>query len=106
MNREEILAKSKQDNRGKDIADLEVSKASMQLGWLIAVCTLSFVAVVEAIVYDRMNSGIFFGVMTGCAAIFISKYRKLRKPHELFVSIMYVIAAVAFLIAWVLQLIR
>ena len=59
MNREEILAKSKQENHGQDIANLEVSKASMLFGWITAVCMLAFVAVVEALVHDRMNSGIF-----------------------------------------------
>jgi hypothetical protein len=51
MNKEEILAKSKQENRGQDIANLEVSKASMQFGWITAVCLLSLVDVVEAVVY-------------------------------------------------------
>lgn len=106
MNREEILEKSKQENQGKDIADLEVSKSSMQFGWLVAVCLLAAVAVVEALVYDRLNNGIFFAVMAGCSAIFISKYWKLHKRHELIVSIIYVFATVAFLIAWILQLAR
>ena len=37
MNKEEILAKSKQENHGQDIASLEVSKASMLFGWITAV---------------------------------------------------------------------
>ena len=104
MNREEILAKSKQENHGQDIANLEVSKASMLFGWITAVCMLAFVAVVEALVHDRMNSGIFFAVMAGCSAIFINKYLKLRKRHELYIAIVYIIATVAFLISWILQL--
>ena len=104
MNKEEILAKSKQENHGQDIASLEVSKASMLFGWITAVCMLAFVAVVEALVHDRMNSGIFFAVMAGCSAIFINKYLKLRKRHELYIAIVYIIATVAFLISWILQL--
>ena len=104
MNKEEILAKSKQENRGQDIANLEVSKASMQFGWITAVCLLALVAVVEALVYDRMNYGIFFAVMAGCSAIFINKYLKLRKRHELYITIVYIIATIAFFVAWVLQL--
>lgn len=99
MNKEEILAKSKQENHGQDIASLEVSKASMLFGWITAVCMLAFVAVVEALVHDRMNSGIFFAVMAGCSAIFINKYLKLRKRHELYIAIVYIIATVAFLIS-------
>ena len=94
MNKEEILAKSKQENHGQDIASLEVSKASMLFGWITAVCMLAFVAVVEALVHDRMNSGIFFAVMAGCSAIFINKYLKLRKRHELYIAVVYIIAAI------------
>ena len=104
MNREEILEKSRQENRGQDVADLEVSRSSVVLGWIVAVCALAVVAVAEALRYERMNSGIFFGVMTGCAAIFIRKYLKQRKRHELVISVVYSAAAAAFLIAWILQL--
>ena len=104
MNREEILEKSRQENRGQDVANLEVSKSSIVFGWIIAVCMLAVVAVAEALKYGRMNSGIFFAVMAGCSAIFIRKYLKLRQRHELFISIVYVIASVAFLVSWILQL--
>ena len=89
MNREEILEKSRQENHGQDIANLEVARSSIVFG---------------AIKYDRMNSGIFFAVMAGCSAIFIRKYLKLHKKHELYISIVYVIAAAAFLVSWILQL--
>ena len=57
MNREEILEKSRQENRGQDIANLEVSRSSIVFGWIVAICLLAVVAVTEAIKYDRMNSG-------------------------------------------------
>ena len=104
MNREEILAKSKQENHGRDIADLEASRAGMQAGWIVALCVLAAVTVVEALVYGRMNSGAFFAVMAGCAAIFTFKYRKLHKRHELLLAVLYAVAAAAFLIAWIIQL--
>ena len=104
MNKEEILAKSQQENHGQDIANLEVSKASMLFGWITAVCLLSLVSVVESFVYNRVNNGIFFAVMAGCAAIFINKYLKLHKRHELVIAVVYVFAAIAFFIGWILQL--
>ena len=104
MNREEILEKSRQENHGQDIANLEVSRSSIVFGWIVAVCLLAVVAVTEALKYDRMNNGIFFAIMAGCAAIFIRKYMKLRKQHELYISIIYVVGAIAFLVGWILQL--
>ena len=104
MNREEILERSRQENRGQDVANLEVSRSSIVSGWIVAVCLLAVVAVTEALKYERMNFGIFFAVMAGCSAIFIHKYLKLRKQHELIIAIVYVVASIAFLIAWILQL--
>ncbi|MBR2822260.1 MAG: hypothetical protein IKE24_01025 [Clostridia bacterium] len=106
MNREQILEKSRQENRGQDVANLEVSRSSTVFGWVVSVCLLAVVAVTEAIKYGRMNSGIFFAVMAGLSAIFICKYLKLRKKHELYISIVYVIAAAAFLVSWILQLVK
>ena len=106
MNREEILARSQQENQGQDVVDLEVSKASMKLGWLVVVCLLAFVTVVDAIVFERMNSEVFFAVLAATSAVFFSKYLKLRKRHELFIAIIEAVAAVAFLISWILQLIH
>ena len=106
MNREEILALSREENQGQDIANLEASKNSIQFGWIVAVILLSVVAVVEAFVYGRMNSGIFFGINSGCCTIFILKYLKLRKKHELYIAIIYGFAACMFLIVWIVQLIK
>ena len=104
MNREEVLARSQQENRGQDIASLEISKACILVGWIVAVVLLAFVSVVDAVVYDRMNNEIFFAVMAGCATIFLLKYQKLRKRHELVIGIVYTFAALLFLTAWILQL--
>ena len=104
MEKEEILARSKQENRGKDMVDLEVSKSGIQIGWIAAVCLLAMVSVVDAMVYERMNSGIFFAVCSGCSAIFAYKYMKLRRKHELFVALLEGAAAILFFISWILQL--
>ena len=104
MNREEILEKSRQENRGQDVANLEISRSSVVLGWVVAVCLLAVVAVTEALRYERVNNGIFFAIMAGCSAIFIRKYLKLHKQHELIISVVYAVAAIAFFIAWILQL--
>ena len=104
MNRDEILLRSQRENKGQDVASLEVSKACILVGWIVAVVLLAFVSVVDAIVYERMNNGIFFAVTAGCAAIFLLKYQKLRKRHELVIGIVYTVAALLFLTAWILQL--
>ena len=104
MNKEEILMRSQEENGGRDLADLEISKYSTLIGWLTVLCILAVVSVVDALVFERVNNEIFFAVMSGLAAVFIYKYRKLHQRHELFVSICYVVAALAFLTSWIIQL--
>ena len=105
MNREEILAKSQQENHGQDIVNLEVSKNGMQIGWVVIICLLAFVSVVNAIVFERMNSEVFFAVTASTSVIFFYKYMKLHQKHELFVAVIDTVAAVAFLISWIIQLV-
>ena len=106
MNREEILAKSQQENRGQDIANLEVSKNGMQIGWVVIICLLAFVTVVDALVFERMNSEVFFAVTASTSVVFFYKYMKRHQKHELFVALIDAVAAIAFLISWIIQLSR
>ena len=105
MNREEILARSQQENHGQDIANLEVSKNGMRIGWILIICLLAIVTVVDALVFERMNSEVFFAVTAATSVIFFYKYLKLHQKHELFVAIIDAIAAGAFLISWIIQLV-
>ena len=105
MNREEILARSQQENHGQDIVNLEVSKTGMRIGWVVLICLLAIVTLVDAMVFERMNSEVFFAVTAATSVIFFYKYLKLRQKHELFVAVMDAIAAAAFLISLIIQLV-
>ena len=104
MKREEILAKSQQENHGQDIVNLEVSKNGMHIGWVVIICLLAVVTVVDAMIVERMSSEVFFAIMASNAVIFFYKYRKLHQKHEIFIAIVDAVAAAAFLVSWILQL--
>ena len=106
MNKEEILAKSKIENRGMDIVNLEVSKNSMQVGWVVIIMLLSAAMVITAITKAKMSYDICFAILAGSAAVFGYKYLKLRKKHELIFTILYGLGALACLVGWIIQLTR
>ncbi len=106
MNKEEILAKSKLENRGMDIVNLEVSKNSMQVGWVVIIMLLSAAMVITAITKAKMSYDICFAILAGSAAVFGYKYLKLRKKHELIFTILYGLGALACLVGWIIQLTR
>ena len=106
MNREEILAKSKQENKGMDYVNLEASRNSMQVGWVVCLVLLALAMVVNAIVRGLASYELGFAMLAGCAAIFGYKYAKMRKKHELIFTICYALGALGFLAGWITQLLK
>ena len=54
MTKEEILEKSRSEMKGRDIADIEISKSAIQTGWLVAVSLMAIIVVVDAVVFSRI----------------------------------------------------
>ena len=104
MNKEEILAKSKLENRGMDLVNLEVSKTSMQVGWVVIILLLSAAMVFTAITKEKMSYDICFSILAGSAALFGYKDMKLHKRHELIFTSLYGLGALACLAGWIIQL--
>ena len=105
MTREEILEKSQNENKGKDVADIEASKNCMSIGWIVTVSIVAVVTVVNALL-GKPDFGGLFATMTGLSVVFFLKYVKLRKRHELVTAVMYCIGAVCFAAGWILFLIK
>lgn len=96
MNKEEILAKSRAENKSMDELEKNVldkaGKISTQVGLLL--CCL--IAVLEVIFTGKVSMGswtIYFGILT---TQFLVKYCKLRQKHELLVTIFYCVLFLAF----------
>ena len=106
MTREEILERSQNENKGRDIVENEFIKKNFVVCWIVSLAAASVVAVIEAIVLEKQNSGLFFALMSGLFSFFLMKYIRLRKRHELFITVMYGIAAVCFLISWIISLVK
>ena len=104
MTREEILEKSQNENKGKDVAEMEIIKNALMIGWAVTVCLVGVVLILNGIVLGYENMGALFAVMSGLFVVFLIKYLKLRKKHELFITIAYGIAAAAFLVSWIMTL--
>ena len=105
MTREEILEKSKSENKGKDFADIETSKNCMSIGWIVTVSLVAIVTVVNALAGKPDFSGLF-ATMSGLSVVFFAKYAKLGKRHELACAVLYCIGAVFFAIGWIIFLIK
>lgn len=104
MNKEDILAKAQNENKGRDYADIEAQKSGTRAAYFVAVLLVIIVDLVNGFVLGNVNRGMDFVLFTMAFVAFLTKYLKLRKRHELFVAIMWGLLALMMLVLWILQL--
>lgn len=104
MNREEILKNAQAENNGKDYADIEAQKTGTRAAYFVAVLLVIIVDTVNGFVLGYVNRGMDFVLFTMAFVAFLTKYLKLRKRHELIVTIMWGLLALSMLACWILQL--
>ena len=104
MNRDDILKKAQAENSGKDYADIEAQKSGTWAAYFVAVILVILVDTVNGFVLGYVNRGMDFVLFTMAFVAFLIKYIKLRKRHELFVTIFWGALALMMLALWILQL--
>ena len=104
MNRDDILKKAQAENSGKDYADIEAQKSGTWAAYFVAVILVILVDTVNGFVLGYVNRGMDFVLFTMAFVALLTKYIKLRKRHELFVTIFWGLLALMMLALWILQL--
>ncbi len=105
MEKEEILAKSRKENQSKDLIEVQTIQNGAQIAYVIGMCIALIFVIVEAIVHHEVNYMVLAVVSAFGSPMFIYKYVKLHKKHELLVAICYSVSFVAFLTCYILQLV-
>ena len=104
MNKEEILARSRNENKGMDIIELQSLEKASKVAAKVGMLLCCFVAVMEVAVTGQLSLGswlIYFGIL---CTLFFMKYRLMKKRHELLLSIFYTMLFLLFLILFLLKL--
>ena len=104
MNRDEILKKAQSENKGKDVADLEAQRRGAYIAYIVGICLLGVVELVEWLVFDRFSYGAIMAIFAMGFTAFLIKYIVARKRHELIVTIIYGCATAIWLVMWIRQL--
>ena len=104
MNKEEILKKAQAENNGRDVADIDAQQKGAWVAYIIGVILLIVVDTVNGFVLHNVNRGADSVLFSMAFAVFMTKYLRLRKRHELIVAIIWGVLAVCMLVIWVLQL--
>ena len=96
MNKEEVLAKSRAENKNKDIYEQEVLKQAGTCAVIVTALLAAIFFAVQSFVGGGTNWGLWALVFSASMTTFWVKFIKLRRIHELLLAIAYtVLVAVA-----------
>ena len=104
MEKNEILEMAQKDNKNLDIADIEAQKSGALIGYYILALSILIVVFVDRLVLDRFDFGAIAACLLMMFTAFLVKYIKLKKKHELFVSLIYGVGSIAAIVCWILDL--
>lgn len=104
MNKDEILARAQMEGKERDLPDREAQRHGALMAYIFGVVLLIIVDTVNGFVFHYVNRGPDFALFTMAFVLFLTKYIRLRKRHELIVTIIWGVLALSMLIVWILQL--
>lgn len=105
MQKEEILEKSRKENKNQDIYEKEVIKAGGNAGAIAAAILATLFFFIQLSVGGGANLGLYAVVFIIPATGFTVKAMKMRRKHEILLAALYWISVVVFSIAHIYQLI-
>lgn len=103
MNKEEILAKSREENKNRDMVEYEILKRAGSIATRVGLLLCCLTAVLEVIFTEKVSFGswfIFFGMLS---TLFLVKFIKLHRKHELLVTALYFALCVMFFVLFIIQ---
>ncbi|MBQ6028461.1 MAG: hypothetical protein IJL24_02905 [Treponema sp.] len=104
MTKEEILQKSRGENAGRDIEDLEVQKTAAKVAYFASFGLCALVSAISWILTRKASAQVwivFFGMLS---VTFFVKFFKMKKLHELFVALGYLAIFAALIVAYIFEL--
>ncbi|MBQ2069981.1 MAG: hypothetical protein IJU64_04290 [Bacilli bacterium] len=105
MKKEEILLRAQEENKGRDVADLDAQRKGAYIAYFVGLFLIIVWDVVEGIRFHQINYGGNMALFAMASTAFSVKYIKIRKRHELLVALVYGLGAVTFSVLWILQLV-
>jgi hypothetical protein len=105
MNKDEILKISRKENKNQDVYEKEVMREAGNIGAIVAVILVTIFFVIQIVVGEGMNYGLYAVAFSVPATGFIVKAVRLKRKHEIFIAVIYVIAVLLFSFAHIYQLV-
>lgn len=91
MNQDEILAKSRAENKNKDVYEQEILKQASESAVVVQMVLATIFFVTQILVDNGTNWGLWALVLSANMTIYWVKYIKLHRKFDLLMAIIYTI---------------
>ncbi|REK74467.1 DUF6442 family protein [Paenibacillus paeoniae] len=105
INRDEILAKSRKENKDKDLFKIEVQINAGNVGSIAATILATILFVTQSLLGGGMDFGLYAIIFSIPAAGFIVKAIRMKRKRDWVLSIIYTLATLILSVAHIYQLI-
>ena len=106
MNKEEILQRSRSENKGNDEYERQVLEKAGRLAAQVGLLVCCIIAVTSVAVTERVNSACWVIYFSIHATLFWTKYRHLKRRHELMLAAVSTAVGLLFLSLFIVEMIR
>jgi hypothetical protein len=105
MNKDEILAKSREENKNQDIFEKEVLRDAGGIEAIAAAVLATIFFIIQIFVGEGMNYGLYAVVFSIPTTGFIVKSIRMKRKHEIWTAIIYTLLTLALSAAHIYNLI-
>ena len=106
MDREEILQKSRNENKNRDEMERSTFEKAGQTACAVGGFVCMIIIIIEAIFTGQVNCGTWAVYLSMTGTMLLVKYFRLKKKHELVFGAAELILAAIFLVMFVIRLVR
>ncbi|ODM04485.1 DUF6442 family protein [Eisenbergiella tayi] len=91
MEKDQIFEKSRKENKNQDIYEKEILKEGRNIGAATAGILATVFFVIQILTGGGINYGLYAVVFSIPAAAFTVKAFRMKKKHEIFMAVIYII---------------
>lgn len=106
MDKEDILAQSRKENKDKDLFKLDIQNKSGIISSLVLVFLATILFIIQSVCGGGFNFALFALLVAYGATDFLVKYIYIRNNKYLFLSIGYSVATIIFILLHLQQIFK
>ena len=106
MDRDEILKRSREENKDQDLVDLEVLHRANNKALSVSMLICALISVLHAVFRDSPDYAVWIVQFGMLSTVMLVKFAKLRRRHELLLGLLYLAFCVTFFVFYLHDLLE